>query len=211
MENVLQEFKNSVANHKLTINLDQGLYRDITVKNPESSACAYHVIARPRYLMICGDMGTFVFNVSTNDAFEYFRDKLDNIRLSHYYRRKLQAEDVTVKSTQFDFDGVISELEEYLDCFEEYCSDLPEDTNFNFEAAKEAVENFKLHTDRDEQSYISTIHNWDVDEAGGMTLDDFWDGEIGVTATYHYRWCIYAIIHAVNLYDLSLVEQQEHE
>lgn len=209
MENILQEFKNSVVNHQLTINLDHGLYRDITVKNPESSVCAYHVISRPRYLMICGDMGTFVFNVRANDAFEYFRNNLDNIRSSQYYRSKLQSEDISVKSTQFDFEGVLAQLDEYLQNFLDYYLECPENKNLDYEMAKAAVERFRTQTDRNEYSYVEAINNWDEYEAGGMSIDDFWDGNTGLIATYHYKWCIYAIIHAVNLYNLSLVDQNE--
>ena len=68
----LEQFLNDVKLHKLSVNLDQGVYRDITVKNPNTVAMHYNITTRPGYLMITGDMGDFIFQ-RTEDMFGFFR------------------------------------------------------------------------------------------------------------------------------------------
>jgi len=65
-------FARDVANHKLTVLRDEGLYRHLRFKAPDGSTYWFDLITWPGYLTITGDMGTYVF-ARTQDMFEFFR------------------------------------------------------------------------------------------------------------------------------------------
>lgn len=57
----LEQFLKDVAHHQLTVNLDQGLFRDLTIQRPGCCEMHYHITTRPGYLMFTGDMGSLAF------------------------------------------------------------------------------------------------------------------------------------------------------
>lgn len=82
-----EEFKLDVKNHVLTVNLDSGVYRDISIGKPCSSDMHYNITTRPGYLIFTGDMGCYVFN-RLPDMFDFFRCERINPR---YWSEKVQA------------------------------------------------------------------------------------------------------------------------
>ncbi len=58
----LERFLGDVKGHVFEIKNDDGLYRNITVKKPDSSIYGYKITTWPGYLCISGDMGTYVFS-----------------------------------------------------------------------------------------------------------------------------------------------------
>lgn len=77
-------FLRDVANHEMTILLDQGEYRHIRFKRPGSSAYYFDLLTYPGGLSIRGDMGSNTFERIT-DMFEFFRT---DDRRSAYYEAK---------------------------------------------------------------------------------------------------------------------------
>lgn len=195
-DQILERFLDDVKNHTLTINLDQGIYRDLTISIPVCSDYHYNITTRPGYLMITGDMGSFTFYRST-DMFNFFRNKDDYRIKAQYWSEKLEAVCKRGGATSFDFDSVKSQLQDRLECFLEYTDD-----DDSIEAAKEAVDYFCNYVEKYEWEYINYINNWDSTEAGGLSLEDFWECK-PEKFTHHYIWACYAIIHAIKLYDLE--------
>lgn len=204
----LEEFLVSVKQHELTINLDHELYRDLTIKNPETNNRMYHVTTRPYYITIYGDMGTFTFS-RTKDMFAFFRNDDLSIKPS-YYHEKMQSEDKLTKSLEFSCDQIIEQLNDYLENFKERCLDEGEDESC-YESAEQAVERFIKYTERSENEYVYEINNWNPESSGNMDLDDFWDGFSGMIYSYHYIWCLYAITYAIKLYDESKSTEEKKD
>lgn len=197
-----EDFLKSVKDHVMTINLDHNGFRDITIKNPDTNSQMFHVTTRPYYITICGDMGTYVFS-RNNDMFEFFRN--DDLSINpHYYREKLQSECKYSPSIEFSCKTIIDELYERLENFKEECEDGNDE--YCYETAEQEIKHFERYVECSENEYVYAINNWNSESAGGMELDDFWDGCSGKTYSYHYIWCLYAITYTIKLYDGSKIE-----
>lgn len=192
----LESFLKDVANHELIVNLDQGVYRDITIKKPNNVHMHYNITTRPGFLIFTGDMGDFIFE-RTNDMFGFFRAKDGYCINPGYWGEKVQAGDVSKFDPEIACDSVKQYLTNYLDDLDLSDSEDREKSK----QALEAVSNFiggNQHSD--EFDFWNEIQNWDADEAGGLELSDFW--EASTTAkTHHFIWACYAIVHAIKLYD----------
>ena len=183
----LEQFLKDVASHELTVNLDQGLFRDLTIMKPNSVDMHYHITTRPDYLMFTGDMGSFVFT-RLNDMFNFFRSK-DEYRINTgYWTEKIEAGEYE----KYSPDAARAALNQ---AFENW----KEDTDFsvnNIAAEKEYLD--EIDTD-DYYEFIEAVRNW-TPNRGGVDLDDFWENNLN-EYTFHYIWCCYAIVHAIKLYD----------
>lgn len=192
----LEVFLKDVENHQLTVNLDSGVYRDITIANPNTMCMHYNITTRPGYLMFTGDMGCFVFK-RTNDMLGFFRPQSGYYINTSYWGEKVEAGEVS----QFDMDTANASLQNYLTNF---LDDLdlsdPEDREKSKQALSAVNEFISSNEYSGEFEFWENINSWDKDEAGGLELTDFF--EASTTAkTFHYVWCCYAIVHAIKLYD----------
>ncbi|EPN8197881.1 hypothetical protein ACT3ON_001083, partial [Acinetobacter baumannii] len=76
-----------------------------------------------------------------------------------------------------------------------------EDTDFDaYAIAEEKSELDNIDTD-DYYELIEAVRNW-TPNANGVQLADFWEHNLN-DYTYHYIWCLYAIVHAIKLYDAA--------
>lgn len=192
----LEVFLKDVENHQLTVNLDSGVYRDITIANPNTMCMHYNITTRPGYLMFTGDMGCFVFK-RTNDMLGFFRPQSGYYINTSYWGEKVEAGEVS----QFDMDTANASLQNYLTNF---LDDLdlsdPEDREKSKQALSAVNEFISSNEYSGEFEFWENINSWDKDEAGGLELTDFF--EASTTAkTFRYVWCCYAIVHAIKLYD----------
>lgn len=192
----LEVFLKDVENHQLTVNLDSGVYRDITIANPNTMCMHYNITTRPGYLMFTGDMGCFVFK-RTNDMLSFFRPQSGYYINTSYWGEKVEAGEVS----QFDMDTANASLQNYLTNF---LDDLDLSDPEDREKSKQALSAVNKFISSNEYSgefeFWENINSWDKDEAGGLELTDFF--EASTTAkTFHYVWCCYAIVHAIKLYD----------
>lgn len=91
-----EAFTRNTATHEMTVLRDDGLYRHLRFRHmaeqkdgspKPSSSYWFDIITWPGYLVITGDMETFVF-ARTTDMFEFFRGDRVN---PGYWAEKLQA------------------------------------------------------------------------------------------------------------------------
>ena len=203
----LEQFLNDVEAHELIVNLNQGVYRDITVKNPDTSCMHYNITTRPGYLMITGDMGDFIFH-RANDMFGFFRSEEEYRINPGYWGEKVEAG----KVSEFDIDIANSSVQQYLTNFlEDLDLSDPDDRNKSKQAL-EAVNDFiSGNQGMGEFEFWNEIHSWDESEAGGLELTDFFEART-TKPTFHYIWCCYAIVHAIKLYDeYKKAQEQSHD
>ena len=196
----LEQFLKDVASHELTVNLDQGVFRDITIANPNSMAMHYNITTRPGYLMFTGDMGSFVFT-RLADMFDFFRDKDGYDINPGYWGEKLEAVDSRGGAKEFSSDLAKETLIEHLqDHLEGLDSGRYEKDQSDAEEAKEAIEHLIGLAEDDKHDFYETLRNWDADDAGGLDMDCWWEWDFN-DHTYHYIWACFAIVHAIKLYD----------
>lgn len=204
----LEQFLKDVSNHELTINLDQGLYRDLTIrKSNDSSDMHYHITTRPGYLIFTGDMGSFVFQ-RLDDMFRFFRDR-DGYEINlGYWEEKLEATDSRGGEKKFSSDIAKQILQDHL---KDYLENINESSSTNTsETATEAIQNLIELADSDEHEFYSELQSWDAKSNGGIDLDCWWEWDFK-DYTFHYIWCCYAIVHAIKLYDAQNLKEEKEE
>lgn len=191
-----EQFLEDVSTHQLTVNLDQGVFRDLTLMKPNSVDRHFNITTRPGYLMITGDMGDFIFK-RTNDMFGFFRPQSGHYINPGYWGEKVEAGVIS----EFDVDTANSSVQGHLTNFlEDLDLSNPEDREKSKQALK-AVNDFISGTQgSSEFDFWNEINSWDADEAGGLDLTDFFESPT-TKSTFHYIWCCYAIVHAIKLYD----------
>lgn len=70
-ERVAARFPEDVAGHEMTVLRDDGLYRHMRFKRPETGMYWFDLVTWPGHLAITGDMGSFTF-ARDRDMFEFF-------------------------------------------------------------------------------------------------------------------------------------------
>jgi hypothetical protein len=188
-----ERFSKDIENHELTINLDQGVFRDLTIKRPNTSSYYYNITTRPGLLMISGDMGCYVFE-RLSDMFKFFRGESDEINPC-YWSEKIEAGEFKRYSPEKARDALNQEFENWKEC-----------TDFDEEQIAEEKEYLDQIDTDDEFEFVDAIRNW-VPNKDGVQLDDFWEYSTN-DYTFHYIWCCYAIVHAIKLYDAVKEPQQ---
>lgn len=187
-------FLKDVADHRMTVLLDNGVHRHLRFSRPGSSTYWFELVTWPGRLSISGDMGDYVFSRLT-DMFEFFRtdrSQAGELRINRGY----WAEKVTAVSK---FGNGIEEFS-------------PE----RFRAA--VVDHFRRHTRdrgivpglkqaiRDEVLDRIPDGEHDANIAvrdfyhGGFRFTDFWEHHL-TDYTLHYVWCCYAIQWGIQQYD----------
>lgn len=90
---VRQRFEKETAEHAMTVLRDDGLYRHLRFRSPETWAYGFDIVTWPGYLYIGGDVEDYVF-ARTVDMFEFFagdaRDAGGTIN-PHYWSEKLKG------------------------------------------------------------------------------------------------------------------------
>lgn len=195
--NGLERFLEDTKDHVLTVNLDQGLYRDISFGKPNSSYMHFNITTRKGYLFYTGDMGSFTFK-RIPDMFHFFRHKEGRIN-PQYWSGKLEAIDrfggFEEYSERIAQDRIDMMLVDFLDDL-----DLEEDEDQKKAGqATTAVNELKRSLDAYE-SLTEAYMDWDSKQAGGMDLDDYLDGSFTEFNT-RFIWCLHAIVHVINVYD----------
>lgn len=191
-----ERFLLDVAKHTFTVLLDNGIYRHLHFRKPNSWDMWFEIITWPDCLAIHGDMGTWTF-ARVEDMFTFFRSDKLKINAS-YWGEKIQSEsrfggpsqkfhpDIFKASalshlddhelSEADFKAaIIGELEERVFC-EEHESE-----------AKAALADFKYK---------------------GFAFSDSWEIS-GHGYTYHFLWCLHAIVWAIQQYDAAKAKRPD--
>ena len=187
-----ESFLNDVKDHKITIIKDDGVYRHIEMSKggPNSWDQRYEITTWPEHICYSGDMGTYVFN-RTTDMFNFFRQKELGINTG-YWAEKCISESVFGNgirkwSTELFRERVLEWIKDTLHL--ESTEEIPE------EYLDEA---YSLLSAEDEWECITAYREFSSEL---FDLTDFFDGFSGMEKTYHFIWCLYAIVFAIQCYD----------
>lgn len=198
-----ERFAADIKTHEMTILRDDGVYRHLRFKRPDSSTYYFDLITWPGHLAMTGDMGANLFS-RTNDMFEFFRT--DRMHGScdinpGYWAEKIQTDDRDAHKEWVveKFNSIITNLlNEYLaDC------DLDEDDQ---KELREKVSD-ELFDPDDEHQAVERLREW-RDDNFDIDLCDFPNDK---QFTYHYIWRCRAIAWAIKVYDTHKDEQAAAE
>ena len=195
-----------VAKHQMVVILDDddGVYRHIRFKNPETGAMHFDPLTWPGHLCYTGDMGTYVFH-RLEDMFVFFRTDREHLHLGNgktlainpqYWGEKLEAAD--------RHDGFRKwSKEEFEKRIREDFGQWLTDNGMLAEQMEEAVERLEseiisgLDEGSQESAYRSVI-DFEID--GQCPFQDWWEVD---TEEYAYRFlcCCYALAWGIGKYD----------
>lgn len=160
----------------------------------------FDLITWSGHLMVHGDMGTYVFR-RTEDMFGFFRmhendfnyrtEKNLNINPG-YWAEKLCAVDNPGGYKKFDEELFRRTAKEWFDCYYE---------NHPQEEKKEAWEKVKSQVlSQTDSGYHAMDAAMSFSFNGKYPFQDFWEVCID-SYTYHFIWCLYAIVWGIQQYD----------
>jgi hypothetical protein len=228
-ESTEEQFLKDTANHRMTVLLDSGIYRHIRLKQPGTGNMWFDLVTWPGCLTISGDMGTWTFS-RVDDMFTFFRHTPRRVKQSRclcavcgrlstelkinpsYWAEKLQHGNYSGRDGAKVWDQATFQAH-LLDQLKNHFEDEPE----KLAELKTAVEEdiFQRH-DGDgphmmrhaayEFTYEFEADRWRTGYGHQRTWKFQFDGmdlPSGMVYSYHFIWCLYAIVWGVQQYDLS--------
>lgn len=193
-----EQFLADVSNHKMAVKLDNGLYRHLLLRQPGNSNMWFEIVTWPGSLTIGGDMGSWSFS-RIEDMFEFFRSGKLKINAS-YWCEKIDSESrFGGPAEKFDPEVFRGRVIESLDGY-----GLDDDRKAEI---IEALKGEVFSGDQDESYLRRDVAHF---KHGDFEFSDIW--EISAKAyTYHFLWCLYAIVWAIQQYDAVQVPALERK
>ena len=215
-------FLKDVATHEMQLLRDDGVYRHLRFKRPDTICMHFDLVTWPGVLCYTGDMGTFVFT-QLRDMFEFFRTDREygqrSIRaerrlfVNHgYWSEKLVAVDGQRRSgSAMEFSE--AKLRAYVN---ETRLEWIREARANGELSRderrdlwEEVDHEVLDRldDDDEQAAYLALRDfrWSPRSVPGspeFEVTDFWDHEFR-QYTHAFQWCCFALAWGIERYDLA--------
>lgn len=180
-----EEFLADVKEHGIEVVRDDGLYRHVKFRRPETICMSFNLITWPGYLCYCGDMGAFVFS-RLPDMFQFFRrDNTPHIDY-RYWAEKCEAADNS------------SGIKVYsAERFREHVNYRLEEDERVTDEIRQAVDDEVLCYADDEHEAIGAAMAFQHDK---FRLDDFWECDC-TEFTFRFLWCCHAIAWGIEQYD----------
>lgn len=197
-------FLNDVRAHQLHVLKDDGVYRHLRFKRPDSSAMHFELVTWPGHLSYSGDMGSFTFSRLT-DMFEFFRREASgDLRINPcYWSEKLVAADRQDGFKEFCQEKFERALCEHV--FGWMREHRTETTAYERRELWGAVKDEVLSLNDDssgsrrQAAAHDFIHRVNK-EVGNFYFRDFWETDVA-QFTDRFVWCCYALTWGVAQYD----------
>lgn len=182
---IAERFQRETANHQMTILHDDGLYRHVRFRNPQTSCYWFDLITWPGCLAIRGDVDGYMFTRDT-DMFQFFRS--DNGRINpHYWSEKTEGGRRACKSYSSEY-AKAQVLEEVRDWGQErppglflaIQRDIFDHIYFEDEA-REAIQRFDYQ---------------------GLSFSDVWEWDLH-DYDWSFLWACHAIVWGIAQYDAA--------
>lgn len=203
-----ENFLKDVADHKMNIIQDNGVYRHVRFKAPGTGCQHFNIVTYPGYLVYSGDMGTFVFE-RTFDMFKFFNQKMSDGINPHYWMEKVEADgrrDGCEEHCQDLVMGIVTTyLEDFFENIEEHYADGDHseeyDTVDEFKAAlKSEVMNYFESAELDEYRFCNAFGEFESEVCPKFNFSE-WYEHTTKDYTARYLWCCYAIVYAIETYN----------
>lgn len=191
-----ERFLGDVKKHEMEIVRDDGIYRHIIFKRPESSNYRFDIHTWPWYLCITGDMGCWVFSRIEDMFYFFIRDGMSfeedrSVINTGYWEEKIQSVS--------KFGGPAREFSPEL--FKERVIEYAEEYfEFDEEKKKECLEELEWSV----LSYIEDSHPQVLyEKLWNFSFGDFRFDEppCAEEYTFHYVWICYAIVWGILKYN----------
>lgn len=205
-------FLSDVSKHEMQVLRDEGVYRHLRFKAPGTMMEHFDLVTWPGTLCYSGDMGTYVFE-RTTDMFSFFRTpKVEGVELyikPGYWAEKAEGIDRFARCEEFDDEAftraVLKDLVEWLR------ANRDDTTKEERRELWESVVTDVIHTDSDAEGARKQIAAYDYgafvnDVVGEFYFQDFSEHSL-TRYTSHFLWCCYALVWGIRKYDAWKAEQ----
>ena len=198
-----ERFLKDIKDHQIEIIKDDGVYRHIKCQSPDTWNMGFYIITFPGGLLYTGDVGTYEFE-RIEDMFRFFRSGIDektgDINISSaYWAEKCLSESIFGNGIkEFDPELFKERIKEY---FEQYYEDNDsKEKETVWEEIKSQILDF---SEDSEWSLVAALNNFSLYHGidTEFAFYDFWDGFSGMSKTFHFIWCLYAIVWTIQKYD----------
>jgi hypothetical protein len=184
-----ERFLADTAEHVLAVIRDDGLYKHLRFKQPDTITYYYDLVTWPGYLTITGDCGTFVFS-RVEDMLDFFLPEGKEPQVNpRYWSEKLQAPDPQA-ATRYSEEVLRQHLHEWA---QSRSHDL---TTSERQRLQEAVNENVLAWAHDEHEAHCRLQEFEHD---GLRIHDSWDWLLR-DWDFRYLWCCYAIVYGIKQY-----------
>lgn len=206
MSTAEQSFLKDVSMHQMHILRDDGVYRHIRFKRPNSGCMHFDLVTYPGYLVYSGDMGCYVFS-RLNDMFEFFRtDRVqrgnDSLKINlGYWSEKLQAVDGSrsqASATEFSFEKFSRVICDIRMDWIRHGGLSKDDRRDLWEAVREQV--LDKAEDGEHYAYMAANEFWEKYDGRTFQFQDLWECNF-TEYTYRFVWCCYALAWGIRFYD----------
>jgi hypothetical protein len=193
-----ERFEKDTAGHALSVLLDNGQYRHLTARRPDTFAYHFHITTWPGYLAISGDMGCYVF-ARLPDMLNFFRSSSGEINPG-YWHEKLQADNARSPSRVLDMDAFRNAVQADFDACEF------EDDNLRECAWGNIEDDILSRIDRQmtAREAICLAQPYEIVTHHGQSpvspFSEIWDRNVE-TYSFGFIWACRAIVWAINRYD----------
>lgn len=196
-----EQFEKDVAEHKVTVLREDGLYRHLRCSRG-SYAYSFDVVTWPGYLCYSGDMGCFVFT-RLPDMFEFFRGRRTATIDRGYLAEKAVAADRHDGIREFSEEMFKAAVKDDFDSFAEGWS---EEDRVSLWAEIEDEVICAVSDGRDTAVRAAVDFVWRAAEGrrDHHVFSDFWEHRLE-DYTPRFQWCCYAVPWAIEHYDALAV------
>lgn len=196
------EFDRNVASHKMTVLLDQGIYRHLRFKRPGTIAYWFDIITAPGILVFSGDMGGYTFR-RLDDMFEFFRSGAGRIN-PQYWAEKVEAECKTDGIKKFS-------LTKFRGILREYVRDWIRDnrcccTRVERRELWQEINSVVLNAGENRMYNAAYYFTHRLNGNCGFRFNDLWDHNFN-EFTERFIWCCRALVWAIKQYDAAMSKE----
>jgi hypothetical protein len=216
-------FLKDIAKHEMKVLLDNGIYRHIRFRKPESGDMWFEIVTWPGFLAYSGDMGCFVFS-RIKDMFEFFRTRPEGSSKlfinTGYWGEKLEAVDRYGHESGhlvFSPESMREHVEQTVKYWVEnypvpYDADAEEETavrnEFEAELREAIEEDIYRYLDDGEHEARASVNRFSFQqdaerfdrEKPKYEFSDTWEWDC-TEYTFRFVWCCYALAWAIQQYD----------
>ena len=178
-------FVKDTKNHHMTTLRDDGLYRHLMFRDPESGFYWYEIVTFPGTLVINGDMGSFTFS-RLEDMFVFFASGTDIN--PHYWGEKIQGNTPFKEFSADVFTRLVTEA--YTDVKDEFSKDMQAEFWWNIERDILAYADYEFEA----RNALADFRFASVEFA------DTWEWDF-TEYTRSFLWNLHAIRHAIATFD----------
>jgi hypothetical protein len=191
-EQEFARFNRDIAEHRVTVLRDDGLYRHLRCRRGDSYTYGFDIITWPGYLCYSGDMGCFVFT-RIPDMFGFFRGRREAMVDRGYLAEKCVAGDKSDGVREYSPELFRAAVQSDVESFAE---DMPEDQRASLlESVRDEV---LPYADDGIQRAVAAAMDFEWGKRSVFT--DFWEHRLE-DYTPRFWWCCYAVPWAIEQYD----------